>query len=166
MVTVLSDLVGRVGAAAVGQHGHAGRIVAHRNRKRGAESCAVVAVLIQAHIDHADRVAVVVGHDQLVGVGVVLGIDRAGLGGNVGSSRRCARPAVVESGRRDGRILLVVLVDAAGRRTHATVQRIVLAVDHGNGVAAPVETKSALLVCAHHRINRALAQRGMRAETV
>jgi hypothetical protein len=59
-------LIGDVGAASVGQRVTDAGIVAYRNGVRGAESGAVIAVLIEADVDDADGVAIVVGYDELL----------------------------------------------------------------------------------------------------
>ena len=150
----LVSLIGCVGATAIGECGYAGGIVAHRNGKRGAEGRAVVAVLIQAHIDVANGVAVIISHDQLAGCRVVLSIDRAGYAGDILScilreSRAGRKRQTWMAGD-----LLAILVEERS----AGVQRVVLAVDYSNRVVAPIQHKETPVVGTLHGVYRALAQ--------
>src|SRR6266700_3485315 len=80
-------LVSRVSTTAVCKRCYTGGLIPNRNCEGSAECLAVIAVDVQTHVDHADRTAVVIGHNQLLGNRVVLGVDRAGYGGDMCTSQ-------------------------------------------------------------------------------
>ena len=151
-------LVGRVGTAAIGKHGHAGGIVSDRNRKRGSECLAVVAVFIQADVDQRDRAAIVVRNDKLLGGRDVLGVDGSRNSGTFAP----VKPAAVESGKLGWQVTgLAVLIRVNGVHSSSVLFWLLITVT----VSLPrLSTKTPPAVGAGNAIDRALAERNARRD--